>query len=181
LKTCYTCKLNKNLQEFPKHNQKKDGLDPNCKQCRRNRANAAYPKHADKIKEKSLEYYKNNKKYINKRNHNYQKNKWQTEPIFLLMRRLRNRLYYALKNTNWKKDTNFSNYIGCDRNTLVKYIESKFKDGMNWQNRNEWHIDHIKPLSLAKSEEELYKLCHYTNLQPLWAKDNLSKGNKILK
>ena len=56
----------------------------------------------------------------------------------------------------------------------------KFTTGMSWENRNEWHIDHKIPLSSAKTEEEIYELCHYTNLQPLWAFDNLSKGNKIL-
>jgi hypothetical protein len=51
---------------------------------------------------------------------------------------------------------------------------------MNWSNRKEWHIDHIIPLSSAKTEEELLKLFHYTNLQPLWANDNIKKSNKIL-
>ena len=51
---------------------------------------------------------------------------------------------------------------------------------MTWENHGHggWHIDHIIPLDSALSEEELYKLCHYTNLQPLWAKDNIRKGNK---
>ena len=51
---------------------------------------------------------------------------------------------------------------------------------MNWDNHGEWHIDHIIPLSSANTEEELIKLCHYTNLQPLWAEDNLSKSDKII-
>jgi hypothetical protein len=51
---------------------------------------------------------------------------------------------------------------------------------MTWDNRSEWHLDHIIPLSSAKTEEELYKLCHYTNLQPLWAVENMKKGNKIV-
>ena len=50
---------------------------------------------------------------------------------------------------------------------------------MNWDNRSEWHIDHIVPLSSANTEEELIRLCHYTNLQPLWAEDNLKKGGKL--
>jgi len=53
---------------------------------------------------------------------------------------------------------------------------------MSWENygRNGWHVDHIIPLSSAKTEEEIYKLCHYTNLQPLWEVDNIKKGNKII-
>lgn len=47
---------------------------------------------------------------------------------------------------------------------------------MNWQNQGKWHIDHIKPLASAKSVDEIYELCHYSNLQPLWAKDNYTKG-----
>ena len=50
---------------------------------------------------------------------------------------------------------------------------------MNWNNQGEWHIDHIIPLASASTEEELLKLCHYRNLQPLWAKDNLEKQAKI--
>ncbi len=70
--------------------------------------------------------------------------------------------------------------MGCSPELLKEYLEKQFVDGMCWDNRNEWHIDHIIPLSLAKTEEEIYKLCHYTNLQPLWAEDNLRKSNKIL-
>ena len=52
---------------------------------------------------------------------------------------------------------------------------------MCWENRNEWHIDHIIPLSSSKTEEDVFKLCHYTNLQPLWVNENLQKSNKIIK
>ena len=72
--------------------------------------------------------------------------------------------------------------IGCSPQFLKEHLEKQFKDGMNWENYGlyGWHIDHIIPLSSAQNEDDIYKLCHYTNLQPLWAKDNLSKGNRII-
>lgn len=94
---------------------------------------------------------------------------------------LRGRLNKALESKRWHKNTNFSNYIGCSKEELVIYLESKFQDGMTWDNHTKdgWHIDHIIPLSSATTDKELYKLCHYTNLQPLWATDNLKKRSKL--
>lgn len=74
-------------------------------------------------------------------------------------------------------------YIGCSREDLIKHIKSKFTEGMNWENYGVkgWHIDHIIPISsfdLSK-EEEVYVMMNYINLQPLWAKDNIRKRNKI--
>ena len=56
-----------------------------------------------------------------------------------------------------------------------------FDERMSWENHGAktWHIDHIIPLASAKTEEEVFLLCHYTNLQPLWWSDNLSKGSKL--
>lgn len=72
--------------------------------------------------------------------------------------------------------------MGCSSEFLKEYLEKQFTEKMSWENHGfyGWHIDHIVPLSSAKTEEEVYKLCHYTNLQPLWAEDNLKKGDKIL-
>jgi hypothetical protein len=72
--------------------------------------------------------------------------------------------------------------LGCSIDELRVHLESKFQSGMNWCNYGKWHIDHIYPLSKAdlSDRESLLKVIHYTNLQPLWAKDNLIKGSKIL-
>lgn len=71
-------------------------------------------------------------------------------------------------------------YLGCTIVELAKYLENKFEDGMAWHNYGRWHIDHIKPISKFNvvNNEQKKKVCHYTNLQPLWAEDNLSKGNR---
>ena len=73
--------------------------------------------------------------------------------------------------------------LGCTLMELMDHLESKFQDGMNWENYGEWHIDHIKPLSMfdLTNEEDFKIAVHYTNLQPLWAIDNLKKSNKVSK
>ena len=73
--------------------------------------------------------------------------------------------------------------LGCTINDFKTHIENNFKDGMTWDNYSYygWHIDHIIPLSSANSDEELMKLCHFTNLQPLWYLENLKKSNKLIK
>jgi len=179
MKKCYSCDIFKDKSEFGKHNQKKDGLDPNCKACRSAKAKKYYRDNAEKIKAARQEYYQNNKEKCIKSNLAWQRKNEKNNPEYKLARRLRNRLYYALQKKYWKKNTHFSEYIGCTKSELVKHLEDQFVEGMTWDNYGEWHIDHIIPLSSATSEKQIYKLCHYTNLQPLWASDNIKKGNHI--
>ena len=69
---------------------------------------------------------------------------------------------------------------GCSKNDLLKHLESKFTEGMTFENYGEWHIDHIRPCASFNLEdpEEQKKCFHWTNLQPLWALDNIRKGDK---
>ena len=98
-----------------------------------------------------------------------------------LKHNLRNRLCQALKNN--QKVGSAVQDLGCTIEEFKTYLEAKFQPGMTWENYGlkGWHIDHIIPLDSFNltNEEELKKACHYTNLQPLWAEDNLSKGNKL--
>ena len=84
-----------------------------------------------------------------------------------------------LKSKSKVKNKKTEEILGCDYMFIKDYLETKFTEGMSWENYGKWHIDHIIPLSSAKTKEEFYKLCHYTNLQPLWAEENLKKYNKI--
>ena len=144
-----------------------------------------------KIRERSSKYYYDNRetrlecrKEYNKNNrekrNEYLSNKKKIDPIYRLSCIVRNRIYSFLKNKNITKQNKTFDIVGCSPELLKEYLEKQFVDGMCWDNRNGWHIDHIIPLSSAKTEEEIYKLCHYTNLQPLWAEDNLKKSDKIL-
>ena len=90
---------------------------------------------------------------------------------------IRSRLYDALKN-NYRSGFEIEN-LGCTIEFLKKHLESKFQQGMTWDNQGAWHVDHIVPLSSFNLSDfkELKKACHYTNLQPLWARDNQKKKN----
>ena len=66
--------------------------------------------------------------------------------------------------------------LGCSQATLKQHMGALFTDGMVWARYGQWEVDHIIPLSAAKSLDQLVGLCHYTNLQPLWKRDNLMKG-----
>jgi len=145
----------------------------------------------DKIKERGKKYYNINKKEILDKNKIYRKNtknirniyeskKKKNDPIYSLLCGMRSRLCNYLKMCDVTKRNKTFDIVGCSPEFLKKHLEIQFTDGMSWDNRSEWHIDHIIPLSSAKTEDELYKLCHYENLQPLWAEDNLKKSNKIL-
>ncbi len=81
-----------------------------------------------------------------------------------------------LKQHGYNKTTKTFEMIGCTPAELKDHIEKQFTPGMSWEVKREIHIDHIIPLASATCEEDVIKLCHYTNLQPLWARDNLVKG-----
>jgi hypothetical protein len=130
---------------------------------------------------KTDEYRIEQDKRNNERRKERFKFRFNNDPLFALKKRLRNLVRNSFRKKGYHKfESKTKDIIGIGFNEFKLYMESKFVDGMNWENRSEWHIDHIVPLSTAKSEQELIALSHYTNLQPLWAMDNLKKGNKII-
>lgn len=140
-------------------------------------------RHPNKLKESKKRYYLQNKDIINTKTTEYTRNKRKTDTLFRLTCVMRSRLSNALKRRGYDKTSITADTLGCSWEDLKIHLESQFKDGMTWENHGKttWHIDHIIPLASASNSEEMCKLNHYTNLQPLWAKDNMSKGNKILK
>jgi len=177
-KICSKCGIEKNISEFNTRKNRKGLIVPRgfCKKCHCKISmdfNTANPK---KNKEYRIKWYqKNSKNLINKN-----KKRRNTDLLYKLKISIRTRIKIAVKN-NYKKGKTVD-MLGIDIPSLKLYLESKFLDNMSWDNYglNGWHIDHIIPLSSAKNEEEFIRLCHYKNLQPLWAKDNLKKGNKII-
>ena len=133
-----------------------------------------YKRNQDKKKEYSRKYHKENKL----RKNEYVKNKYKNDINYRLSELLRCRIRTAIKQN--KKQGSAVKDLGCTLGELKRYLEEKFEVGMTWENHGEWHIDHKKPLCTfdLSNREDFLKACHYTNLQPLWRKDNLEKGKK---
>lgn len=126
---------------------------------------------------KSIEYSNKNRKSISEKD----RNRRHSDDLFRTIRYVRNRINQYFKSKNYKKDSKSFELVGCSPDFLKSYIEGLFTEGMSWDLMGKQiHIDHIIPLSSGKTIEEVKKLCHYSNLQPLWAKDNLTKGKKII-
>jgi hypothetical protein len=157
-----------------------------------------YRKNSKKVKQKSKEYYKknveeraeykrnyqqNNKEKINKYSREYQRKRSKEDVKYKLALRLRGRLKSAVQG-NFKKGSAVK-MLGCSIDEFKEYIEQQFKPGMTWDNwaHDGWHLDHIIPLlaseiDLEKHEDQLI-VCNWRNYVPMWAGENLSKGNKM--
>ena len=178
MKVCTICGIEKvEKKEFYKRTN--GNYHASCKKCQKENKKKYYKENVERIKKYRKEYYAKNKTKIRKKEAEYRKNRCKIDPVFKLTLRVRNHTNQFLKE---KKINSTTKYLGCTPEELKTYIESKFIKGMNWENYGEWHIDHIFPLSKVdiSNKQLVKKVLHYTNLQPLWAKDNISKGNKIL-
>jgi hypothetical protein len=141
-----------------------------------------YQNNKEIAKENSYKWNNTNRDRVINNTRNYSKKRINIDINYKLTKILRTRLYSALK--KGQKTGSAVKDLGCSIEELKIYLECKFQDGMSWDNYGlkGWHIDHIIPLSTfdLSNPNELRKACHYTNLQPLWAEENLNKGNKIL-
>jgi hypothetical protein len=135
--------------------------------------------HPEWKKEYNKKYQKENKEKIREYNNNYVINRKKKDPMFKLIHNIRSLIFMCMKNGGFSKKTKTYKILGCSYDEFKIYLENKFTEGMSWVNLGEWHIDHIIPVSSAKTEEEMMILNHYTNLQPLWESENIKKGNKF--
>ena len=138
-----------------------------------------YYKYHDNELKRSNKYYQKNKEKINKRIAEYNKLRYKNDSLIKLKCCLRSRIYSIFKKAGHEKQNISTNLLDIKFEIVKIYIEKQFKKNMTWNNYGQWHIDHIIPLSSAKTKKELIELCHYTNLQPLWRIENKLKNNKI--
>lgn len=145
-----------------------------------NRARSWKNKNSEKMKKYFKEYNKKYKEENREILNEKKKDRIKKDPLFKLTLNIRCLIIDALKRGFTKKSKKTTDILGCSFEEFYKYLESKFDEHMNWGNQGTyWHLDHIKPISLAKSEKEAYELNHYTNFQPLYWLYNIHKGNKF--
>lgn len=164
---------------------------------------AADKRYAEKNKEKLNEYHKQwsknkrkelreyhskwreeNREHINEKTRLWYLNRRRTDPSFRLKNNTRTAVWTCLKERNVAKYRSTFELLGYTIEELMNHLEKQFSDGMTWDNYGEWHVDHIKPMAsfeFTSTDDEGFKECwSLNNLQPLWGKDNLSKGTRYL-
>jgi len=135
----------------------------------------------ERKRKKSLEYYYNNKESQNKKAVERRKIKMMNDYYFKLKHNIRTLIRRSIQNQFTTKSKKTIEILGCSFEEFKLHLESQFDDKMNWSNQGTyWHLDHIIPISSAETEEDVYRLNHYTNFQPLYWQDNLKKSNKIV-
>ena len=208
LKKCIKCGEDKSKEEFHILSAALDGRYPYCKVCRKKLASKYYLNNKKKLDAANKEYNRKNKKRIRKRqrewyqenrgrilkehkqrrqnNTTYMRERRRNDPTFRMLGNMQNGVWSCLKGRT-KNSRTFS-YIDKSPEELMNYLEKQFTEGMSRENYGKWHVDHIRPLASfefdkykegsAEFEALLREAWHYTNLQPLWAADNISKGAK---
>lgn len=166
---CNVCGVEKRRIEFAK------GIN-RCKICRNDIEKTKRDTNREEYNSKSREWRLTNKNYINAQKREREQKRRDTDPSYRIRHNLSTRLYLTVS----KKTGKTMELVGCSRADLETHLASKFTEGMTWQNYGDWHIDHIKPCaSFDLASPEKQKECfHWSNLQPLWAVDNLKKGSR---
>lgn len=178
-KNCNKCKIIKSLDSFHRDRTNKDGYSYVCKNCANKEDRKSYRLNRDKQLQRIKNYQAKNKEKLRLYRNNYYLVKAHTDISYRLARNLRTRLIGALKKNT--KTGSAVRDLGCSIPELKQWLEKQFKPGMSWENYGKWHIDHIIPLSSfdLTNEKQVKKASHWFNLQPLWAKDNILKGDKL--
>lgn len=196
-KLCSKCRRGKPRSDFNKNLSRADGLQHRCRACAAEERKAYVSRNREKFLKSRREWYERNAEGERARsrefrrafyasspekvlaaNARYRKKRESEDPLFKAAGKLRSLTYDAFRRKGFSKSSRTAALLGCDFETAKAHIEGLFKAGMSWENHGAWHLDHVVPLASASCVRELEELCHYSNLQPLWAEENILKGAK---
>ncbi len=144
------------------------------------KAKEYHKEYRNKNKAAAKQYRIDNRVQLAKKSLQYTKNRLLTDPLFKLTNNIRALINSAFRRNLTVKSQKTTIILGCSFEEFKNHLEKQFDQHMTWDNYGSyWQIDHIKPISLAQSEQEIIALNHYTNLQPLEAAANREKSNKF--
>ena len=173
MKTCKHCNIEKTLDSYYKHK----GI---CKECTLSQNKKWKDNNKTKTSDTSKKWYNKTKENRRELKANYYRERRKNDEFFRISSAIRNLIRNSIKRKGFSKTSKSYEILGCSFEEFKIYVESKFESWMNWDNYGKyngtpnygWDIDHIEPLSSAKTEESVLQLCNYTNLQPLCSKIN---------
>ena len=143
-----------------------------------------YEQNKEHRKDYLKEYREKNIDRIREVKRNYEKTRKHNDPLYKLINNFRTAIYQVLKENNLQKNGHYFEILEYSPEQLIEHLENQFKDGMNWDNYGEWHVDHILAISRHNiqeiGDEEFMKCWSLSNLQPMWGEENIRKSNKIL-
>lgn len=174
MKKCTKCKTLQPRENYNKDSSRGEGLSFRCRTC-----DAAYrTANRARLSEMNRVWRTESREQRRAYSRAYSRRRKEVDVAYDITCRLRNRVKMAC--ARGRKISKFWTLTGCTIGELLEHLESRFQPGMTWGNRGDWHIDHIKPCALFDlgDPDQQRKCFHYTNLQPLWARDNLAKGSK---
>lgn len=141
---------------------------------------AYYEANKDSLLSWHSQYRKDNRAQCNAWSTEWQKAQLEVSPLFRIQRNIRALIRGKIRAGGYTKRSRTTEILGCDWEFFKSHIERQFVDGMSWSVfGSQIHIDHIVPMATATTEAEVLALNHFTNLQPLWALDNIRKGAKL--
>ena len=158
--------------------QRKEYREKNA-DSRKAAMNQWYLKNAEYAKSKAKEYRETNRLRLLEWSKQYRKTRMIDDPIYRAAIRVRGLINIKIYSNGYTKKSRTQGILGCSYEFFKNYIETQFQEGMSWGNHGDWHLDHIVPVATATSEEDVIRLNHYSNFQPLWAIDNLKKGKNV--
>jgi hypothetical protein len=149
-----------------------------------NKSKTWYEQNKEHRKEYLKEYREKNIDKIRKVKRDYERNRKAIDPAYKLISNFRTAIYQVLKENNVEKNKHYFDILKYTPEELISHLEKQFTDSMTWENYGEWHVDHRMPISSFNFEsvddDSFIKCWSLENLQPMWGKDNIVKGNNII-
>tara|TARA_Y100000389_G_C17463392_1_gene523498 strand:+ start:3041 stop:3655 length:615 start_codon:yes stop_codon:yes gene_type:complete len=167
-------------KHYQNNREKRNASSKKWQQNNREKVNASTRKSHQRPEAKKRRRARQKRPGYKKRRNARRRERYRTDPLYRIKTILRSRLRHALKGKI--KSAKTIKLLGCSYSHAQNHLEKQFLPGMTWENHGTWHVDHMMPCASfdLTDPEHQRQCCHYTNLQPMWGKENISKRDKVI-